>query len=242
VVRTVGRRVLAAALAVLVLLAVVGFGWPRLASWLAGTTEPGNSLLTSSADDIARARRALAEWVLVERPGPAPDYRRSAFGKAWEDVDGNGCNQRDDVLLRDLRADRPHALGRQGSCAHDVLAGTWVDPYTGAEIVLTDAKQRDQAQSVQIDHVVPLLVAWRYGARDWTDAERLRFANDLANLVAAGGAANQAKGGSDAAAWRPVRAAQCGYAVRYVLVKQAYGLAGDAAEKSALARMLETCP
>ena len=55
------------------------------------------------------------------------------------------------------------------------------------------------------------------------------------------GDANQAKGGSDASRWRPVRAAQCGYAVRYVAVKAAYGLPTDAAEKRALADMLTTC-
>ena len=225
-----------------VLLAAGFFAWPRFASWLAERVGPGNSLLSSTPDEIDGARRSLGDLVLNGRPGRALDYRRAAFGAAWDDVDGNGCNQRDDVLLRDLLKDRPYSLGRQRECSHDVLAGTWIDPYTGAEIVLTDAKQRDQAQSVQIDHIVPLLAAWRYGAREWTDQQRLRFANDLANLVAAGGEANQSKGGSDAAEWRPVRAAQCGYAVRYVTVKHTYGLTSDAVEKAALADMLATCP
>ena len=83
--------------------------------------------------------------------------------------------------------------------------------------------------------------AWRYGARSWTDAERLTFANDLDNLLAVGGAANQAKGGSDPSRWRPPRAAQCGYAVRYIAVKSTYRLPTDAPEKQALAGMLTTC-
>ena len=69
-----------------------------------------------------------------------------------------------------------------------------------------------------------------------------RELNDLRELVASGGASNQSKGGSDAAHWQPVRAAQCGYAVRYVTVKAAYALPTDAAEKVALAAMLATCP
>ena len=37
---------------------------------------------------------------------------------------------------------------RQGGCDHDVLAGTWVDPYTGARLVMTDMKDPAQAQAV----------------------------------------------------------------------------------------------
>lgn len=50
-------------------------------------------------------------------------------------------------------------LVRHGACAHDVVAGKWVDPYTGAGLALDDLKDQTQAQRVQIDHVVPLL-AW----------------------------------------------------------------------------------
>ena len=146
------------------------------------------------------------------------------------------------MLLRDAVASAPHTVGRQGSCDHDVLSGTWVDPYSGTSITLTDAKLPSQAESVQIDHIVALSVAWRYGARGWTAERRLQLANDLGGLVASGGASNQSKGGSDAAQWQPIRAAQCGYAVRYVTVKAAYALSADVAEKQALARMLATCP
>lgn len=224
----------------LVALLVAG-NWPAVAARLPGAA-PGNTLLTSTPEAIGLARARLPELALVSRPGDSGDYRRARFGEAWSDTDGNGCNQRDDVLLRDVVKSRPYRVARQGDCEHDVLAGTWLDPYTGAVITLTDAKHPEQAQSVQIDHLVPLSVAWRYGAGGWSEAERLRFANDLQNLVAAGGAANQAKGGSDAAQWRPVRQAQCGYAVRYITVKAAYALPTDPVEKAALAEMLATCP
>ncbi len=144
------------------------------------------------------------------------DYRRIAFGPAWTDTDQNGCNQRDDVLLRDVATSAPNQVGTQRDCDHDVLSGTWIDPYSATSTTLTDAKSQQQAPLVQIDHIVALSVAWRDGARDWTDDQRLRFANDLHNLVATSGATNQAKGGSDAASWRPIPSAQCTYAVRYV--------------------------
>lgn len=215
--------------------------------WLSGrggadTSGPGNTLMTSTAAEIAAARTQLDQLPLGDRPRSSSGYRRAAFGDAWTDTDGNGCNQRDDVLLRDVVKAEPYRVGRQGGCDHDVLAGTWIDPYTGESITLTDAKQGSQAEKVQIDHIVPLSVAWRYGANTWTDARRLAFANDLRELVASGGASNQSKGGSDASQWQPVRAARCGYAVRYVVVKSAYALPTDATEKRALQDMLATCP
>jgi len=215
--------------------------------WLSGrggadTSGPGNTLMTSTAAEIEAARTQLDQLPLGDRPRSSSGYRRAAFGDAWTDTDGNGCNQRDDVLLRDVVKSEPYRVGRQGGCDHDVLAGTWIDPYTGESITLTDAKQGSQAEKVQIDHIVPLSVAWRYGANTWTDARRLAFANDLRELVASGGASNQSKGGSDASQWQPVRAARCGYAVRYVAVKSAYALPTDATEKRALQDMLATCP
>jgi endonuclease I len=39
------------------------------------------------------------------------------------------------------------------------------------------------ASDIDIDHVVPLAWSWDRGAREWTDEERLRFANDPVNLL-----------------------------------------------------------
>jgi hypothetical protein len=221
--------------------ALVAWGRPVVSGLLASRQSPGNTLLVSSGEEVAKARTLLDQLPVVPRPGVSRDYRRAAFGDAWTDTDGNGCNQRDDVLLRDVVKSQPYRVGRQGGCDHDVLAGTWIDPYSGSSITLTDAKQRSQAESVQIDHIVALSVAWRYGASTWTDAKRLQFANDLRDLVASGGASNQAKGGADASEWRPPRAAQCGYAVRYVQVLAAYSLPTDASGKRALGDMLASC-
>lgn len=236
--RTLWPALALAAVVALLIVAVV---------WLSGrggtdTSGPGNTLMTSTAVEIEAARTQLDQLPVADRPRSSSGYRRDAFGDAWTDTDGNGCNQRDDVLLRDVVKSEPYRVGRQGGCDHDVLAGTWIDPYTGESIALTDAKQGSQAEKVQIDHIVPLSVAWRYGANTWTDARRLAFANDLRELVASGGASNQSKGGSDASQWQPVRAARCGYAVRYVAVKSAYALPTDATEKRALQDMLATCP
>jgi hypothetical protein len=185
------------------------------------------------------AARLLPGLRVAERVQP-DDYDRDAFGPAWADTDGNGCNQRDDVLLRDAV---PGAVdvGDQGSCDHDVLAGTWVDPYTGATLTFDDLKDPAQAQAIQIDHVVPLAEAWASGAAGWTEARRREFANDLAVLLAVDGPTNASKGAGDPAAWRPRKDYQCAYARRWIRVKHHYDLAVDTSEVRALEEMLGYC-
>lgn len=168
------------------------------------------------------------------------DYDRDAFGSSWRDTDRNGCNQRDDVLMRDAIAGTV-TVGEQGRCDHDVLAGSWLDPYTGRRIDLTDAKQPAQSQAVQIDHVVPLSEAWSSGAWAWTPERRIGFANDLGALLAVDGPTNASKGDDDPAAWRPRKGYQCAYARRWITVKATWQLAVDASEVHALEEMLGYC-
>lgn len=195
------------------------------------------------ADDVltsGEARRHLDALPVVARQPEVPAYERDAFGSAWADVDGNGCNQRDDVLLRDAVRGST-VVAAQGRCDHDVLAGTWIDPYSGRELVMDDLKDLRQAQAVQIDHVVPLSEAWRSGAHAW-DAERRRlFANDLGGLLAVDGPTNAAKSDDDPAAWRPRAAYQCAYARRWVTVKHRWTLGVDRSERTALHELLDTC-
>ncbi len=188
------------------------------------------------------ARSQLEQLRRVDRnPDTLPPYERDAFGEAWADIDGNGCNQRDDVLLRDAVPGTTR-VQQQGSCDHDVLAGIWVDPYTGRTLTFDDLKDLSQAQAIQIDHVVPLAEAWRSGASGWRDRRREGYANDLANLLAADGPTNAAKSDDDPAAWRPKQTYQCQYATRWIAVKHRWKLGADASEVAALADMLGTCP
>lgn len=186
-----------------------------------------------------QAQRALTRLPPIERVR-RDDYERDAFGSAWADTDGNGCNQRDDVLLRDAVPGTVR-VGRQGACEHDVLAGSWRDPYTGAQLTFDDLKDPAQAQAIQIDHVVPLAEAWASGASTWTDERRRAFANDLPGLLAVDGPTNASKSDDDPAAWRPKKEFQCGYAVRWVAIKSRWELAVDDIERDALGEMLDFC-
>jgi len=213
----------------LVICLAVGLGAPG------GTTARAAARFPVSAADLAAARAGLA--ALPVRPlGPDDDYVREKFGQAWADVDGNGCDTRNDVLARDLRDAR---LDPDPGAPCVVLRGTLDDPYTGE--VVPFARGPDSAD-VQIDHVVALADAWRTGARAWTAQRRLAFANDPANLLAVSGAANQDKGAADAAGWLPPqRGYGCVYVMRQVRIKVAYGLWVTADERAAMDAQLAGC-
>ncbi|MFC8501392.1 HNH endonuclease family protein [Pedococcus sp. NPDC057267] len=193
----------------------------------------------SSAGPPARSGTALAllGTLVVKGRGPMTGYSRDQFGAAWTDTDRNGCDQRNDVLRRDLRGIRLEA-GTHG-CV--VLSGTLLDPYTGRTIAFTRGSGTSAA--VQIDHVVPLADAWVKGAVRWDVGTRTAFANDPLNLLAVSGPVNDAKGAGDAATWLPpAKGYRCAYAARQVAVKARYAVTVTAAERDALARVLGTCP
>ncbi|MGV8966564.1 MAG: GmrSD restriction endonuclease domain-containing protein [Cellulomonas sp.] len=202
------------------------------------TTDP-TPLAAASASPAAAPQGALAAALLLEVKGRAPKtgYTRDEYGPSWKDVDRNGCDQRNDVLDRDL-TDVVHKPGT-GDCV--VLTGNLVDPYGG----LTIAFQRGEATSgeVQIDHVVALSDAWQKGAQQWTADTRERFANDYLNLLAVDGPLNAQKSDGDAATWLPPnKGFRCEYVARQVVVKITYGLWVTAAEQSAMVGVLSTCP
>ena len=162
-------------------------------------------------------------------------YSRARFGPAWEDVDLNGCDTRDDVLARDLT----RVAHRRGSrCV--VQRGRLDDPYTRKTIAFV--RGVGSSARVQIDHVVALADAWRTGARRWRADLRLFYANDPLVLLAVDGSANEAKGDGDAAAWLPPNAAfDCRYVARQVAVKAKYSLWVTPAERTAMTGVLAGC-
>lgn len=177
---------------------------------------------------------ALLEGIRTGRRERGDGYSREQFGERWADVDGNGCDTRNDVLARDL----DDVELRRGSCL--VQRGTLDDLYTGKRIRFE--RGPDTSPAVQIDHRVALYDAWRTGARHWSPARRTQFSNDPANLVAVDGEANFAKGHADAASWLPpAESYRCEYVAAQVRVKAAYGLWMTHAEHDASRRVLEEC-
>jgi len=152
----------------------------------------------------------------------------------WSTVHGT-CNAREQALL-----DQGQGVRADEQCRP--ITGTWVSPYDG--VTVTDPSRLD------IDHLVPLAEVARsgriengrrVGPRQWSRAERERYANDPDVLVVATARANRSKGDSDPARWLPDRD-RCGYAVRWVEIKTRYRLSIDQAEHDALAAVLARCP
>jgi Protein of unknown function (DUF1524) len=193
------------------------------------TVAPGIDILAGVAEVPQRVR--------------GNDYRRSAFGDSWTDDNSapgghNGCDTRNDILDRDL-IDKTYVSIKR--CPSAVGSGTLRDPYTNTTVAFVRGNQVGAA--VQIDHIVPLALAWDLGARDWPDHLRLRFANDPANLLAVAGQANQDKGDSEPAHWMPPNVAfRCQYSVAFVAVLRGYGLPVDVPSAVALRDAAATCP
>lgn len=191
----------------------------------------------SGAEQPAAAGTALAALDALPVKGRAPKtgYNRTEkFGSAWLDVDHNGCDTRNDILIRDLTN-----LTLEDGCK--VLSGTLLDPYTGTSIDFE--RGQETSWKVQIDHVVALSDAWQKGAQGLTQVERVELANDPLNLLASDGPTNGAKSDSDAASWLPPeRAFRCSYVARQIAVKTRYELWVSKGEGDAMRRVLETCP
>lgn len=222
--RRIGRRRVLRASLVAVAVAIV-----------AGTAVQ-ESLQAQEAPPAGSALAALAA-LAVRDDGAATGYERALFGDGWQDLDGDGCDTRDAILARDLHDVTFSTRGEP--C--QVRTGTLEDPYTGTTVAFRRGNATSAA--VQVDHVVPLLDAWRTGAAGWDETTRTAFANDPLNLLAADGPTHRSKGARDAAAWLPpAHAARCPYVARQVAVKARYGLAVDPAEREAMERVLQSCP
>jgi hypothetical protein len=183
----------------------------------------------------AQSSAIEAESGLVVEPWSAPEpYDRSLFGVAWSDVDHNGCDTRNDVLNRDLT----DKVWRDGTHDCVVIAGTLHDWYSDQTVPFV----KQDASKVQIDHVVPLAYAWGHGAATWTDAERLEFANDPANLVATQGTLNQQKGSKGPSEWAPPATdAWCRYMRTFETVAQTYGLSVSPTDAEVLSHIPGRC-
>ena len=232
--------------AVVVLLAVLFALTGCEFEWQIETGPPETASSVGQADvpegtlDPAAASAALVSLPIEEKTS-LDGYERSCgegdgcvFGPAWADVDRNGCDQRNDVLHRDLA----QIEVREGTQGCVVVAGVLDDPYTGATVTFVKA----DAAEVPIDHVVPLAAAWVQGAAEWTTDERTAFANDLGNLMATTREQNSSKGDSTADEWLPPNPAYgCSYATVVITVKDRYALSVTPAEADTLEDLLATC-
>ena len=158
--------------------------------------------------------------LVIEEEHSREGYDRGLF-RHWIDADGDGCDTRREVLIRD--AVETPTVGER--C--NLSGGRWVSLYDGR--VFTG-----DGGGLDMDHMVPLAEAWDSGAWAWSPERRRAFANDLEHrfaLLAVSASSNRSKGARDPAEWMPPDASShCLYATYWRDTKVAWGLTFDQAE------------
>jgi len=158
-------------------------------------------------------------------------YDRGLYG-SWIDADRDCQDTRQEVLIRDSLV--PPRLSADG-CR--VLAGRWVDPYSGR--TFTDPRDMD------IDHLVPLAEAHRSGADGWSPSQRVAYANDLRStltLVAVSARSNRSKADGDPLSWLPSDPRRwCAYTGAWLDVKARWHLDQDVPERLWTDTVIWTC-
>lgn len=225
-------------------IALVAFGWqassndegpapddvrPSAGSPTATPTEPSAAPSGLAAEALLRLE--------VKGRAPRTGYTREQFGQSWRDLDRNGCDQRNDVLRRDLA----RVTAKPGTRGCVVITGVLTSPYSGERVPFT--RGTDTSRQVPIDHVVALSDAWQKGAQQWSAAKREEFANDFLELRATDVHTNTAKSDKDAASWLPpLKSSRCEFVAHQIAIKAKYALWVTRAEHDAMARILGGCP
>jgi hypothetical protein len=191
------------------------------------TTQPSAGTTVPASGEIL----GLLDTLTVRDDPTIPGYSRSAWSH-WDDINGTGCNAREDVLKAQVIGFAQMDPYDTSRCT--IIEGDWYSAYDG---VLYSGSPSE----LDIDHIVALSAAWRSGASTWNAAQRQAFANDPRNLIAVTASSNRSKSDDDVGDWRPIRAAWCATAAAIVQVKAIYGLSVDPGEHDALVTMLSTC-
>ena len=193
------------------------------------TTATTASSPTTTAATSASTRDRLAVLSVDDQQRPQGTYHREEWPH-WADVDGNGCDARQDALI--AWSVVAATVNRSGTCK--VVAGSWVSPYDGVT--------SNNPSDFDIDHLVPLENAFRSGGWAWSTERRRAFANNASELVVASASSNRSKGADPPDQWRPANHdSWCAYADGWVKVKSTWGLTVTTSERDALGQMLDTC-
>ena len=189
------------------------------------------STSTTAKPLVVGSALALLQTIRVENEF-ASGYDRSLF-EHWRDVDGDGCDSRDQVLKRDSVS-----LPQVDPISCNVIAGDWISPYDGG--------RWSNPSDIDIDHVVALKEAWDSGAWAWSAAQRKAYANDTSDnrtLLAVTDSVNQAKSDKDPSNWLPpLQSYTCTYIGNWVAIKARWNLSMDSSEYGRIKNLLQsTC-
>ncbi len=191
------------------------------------------TILPTTASAAANDAITALNQLEVKGRAAKTGYSRAQFPH-WSDPDRNGCDARNDTLKRDLT----NITYKVGTRDCKVVGGQLLDPFSGKSLTFSSTKS-----NIDIDHLVALSNAWQTGAAYFDKAKRTQIANDPLNLLAVDAKLNRQKGDGDAATWLPpAKSFRCEYVAAQIAVKVKYSLWLTAPEKSAMSRVLESCP
>jgi hypothetical protein len=193
------------------------------------TTSSISVTTTTGKPTVVGSALALLQLVRVENEYQV-GYDRALF-EHWRDIDGDGCDSRDQVLKRDSIS-----LPQVDPVNCNVIAGDWVSPYDGA--------RWSNPSDIDIDHVVALKEAWDSGAWAWSAAQRKAYANDTSDsrtLLAVTDSVNQSKSDKDPSNWLPpLQSYTCTYLGNWVAIKVRWSLSMDSSEFGRIKNLLQS--
>lgn len=191
-----------------------------------GTPGPGLGELINNVNENSSKEELLALVAALPTAGERNvEYSRSEW-RHWSDLDGNGCDTREDVLI----ASGSNVKTDPKTCK--VLSGTWNEPY--------EPSTTTDSSSLDIDHVVSLGWAARNGGQDWPSDKKQQFANDPNNLFIASASENRSKSDKGPSGYLPPNEDfLCEFATRYATVVAAYSLTIPQPDKAALSSTIE---
>ncbi len=173
-------------------------------------------------------KQLAGQYSPQSRKDHSNSFERSAFGHGWDDADGDCQDSRAEGLIAASSTSVRFATAKR--CR--VVTGRWISPFTGNVI--------QNSRDIDIDHVVPLKWAWVRGAKEWSSAQREKFANDPVNLWPVELGLNRSKGAQPPNEWLPP-AGQCGYVARFQRVVMEYDLKPIPPETRWLSSSLKDC-
>lgn len=160
-------------------------------------------------------------------------YDRDDYGD-WADDDGDCQDTRQELLI-----ERSNVQVRLSGDGCTVAGGSWTDTWSGNAVTVPG--------NLDLDHHVPLANAHRSGGHRWTVEQKLRFANDAANLNFTNTDFNRnlkSDKSPDQFSQEAVAAVndRCRYAKQWIDVKVKYHLGVTEAEHATLLEWLAQCP
>lgn len=178
----------------------------------------------------------------------------SSEWKYWISGEERPCwNTREQVLSRDIKPETAIYLDKHlepsdeaNACTMGKLefingkrtintenSGEWICPYSGKTIT--------SPSELTISHIVSLEYASKHGGQGWSSEEKIKFANDLDNLLAVSEREHKSKGAKGPGKYMPNASYRCQYAKSYTNILSKYDLTLTKSDNQAIQKALRMC-